>query len=254
MTKPSEVTRPSDILPDQVRKSAYVNQMFAAIAGRYDVMNRVMTGGQDQRWRRLIVKECRLPSGGHLLDVATGTGDIGFEAMRLRPDVHVTGVDFTHEMMLVGQRKADREGLLDVHGSRLRFADADTLSLPFPDATFDAVCSGFLMRNVSDIARAFAEQRRVVKPGGRVVCLEITRPQTPLWRDLFGVYFFRLVPLIGSLLSGERQAYTYLPHSTLAFPLPQALKGIMEGVGLRRVRYKVMMLGTVALHVGEVSA
>ncbi|MFZ1240070.1 MAG: class I SAM-dependent methyltransferase, partial [Anaerolineae bacterium] len=182
------------------------------------------------------------------------TGDIGFEAMRLRPDVHVTGVDFTHEMMLVGQRKADREGLLDVHGSRLRFADADTLSLPFPDATFDAVCSGFLMRNVSDIARAFAEQRRVVKPGGRVVCLEITRPQTPLWRDLFGVYFFRLVPLIGSLLSGERQAYTYLPHSTLAFPLPQALKGIMEGVGLRRVRYKVMMLGTVALHVGEVSA
>ena len=252
MTKTKDAMATPAILPDLEQKPTYVNQMFASIAGRYDVMNRVMTGGQDQRWRRLIVKQCHLPTGGHLLDVATGTGDIGFEAMRLRPDVQVTGVDFTHEMMIIGQRKAYREGLLDVHGSRLRFADGDTLSLPFADATFDAVCSGFLMRNVTDIARAFAEQRRVVKPGGRVVCLEITRPQAPLWRDLFSLYFFRLVPLIGSLLSGQPQAYTYLPHSTLAFPLPQALKGIMESVGLRRVRYQTLMLGTVALHVGEV--
>ncbi len=250
--KPIETTMPSIILPDQVQKPAYVNQMFAAIAGRYDLMNRVMTGGQDQRWRRIIVRECALPTGGHLLDVATGTGDIGFEAMRLRPDVRVCGVDFTHEMMVVGQEKAGREGLLDVHGPRLRFARADTLSLPFADGAFDAVCSGFLMRNVTDIAGAFAEQRRVVKPGGRVVCLEITRPQTPIWRDIFALYFFRVVPLIGRLLSGQSQAYTYLPHSTLTFPLPAALAGIMQSVGLKRVRYNVLMFGTVALHVGEV--
>lgn len=240
------------VLPGLDEKPIYVNQMFATIAGRYDTMNRIMTGGQDQRWRRLVVEACRLPRGGHLLDVATGTGDIGFEAMRLRPDVVVTGVDFTHEMLRVGQDKAYRDGLVDVHGSRLRFADADALSLPFDDDAFDAAVSGFMMRNVTNIARAFAEQRRVVRPGGRVVCLEITRPSLPLWRDLFRFYFFRVVPWIGGTVSGQRRAYTYLPQSTVAFPRPAALQGIMESVGLRQVTYRTLMLDTVALHVGTV--
>jgi demethylmenaquinone methyltransferase/2-methoxy-6-polyprenyl-1,4-benzoquinol methylase len=109
-----------------------------------------------------------------------------------------------------------------------------------------------MMRNVTNVARAFAEQRRVVRPGGRVVCLEITRPGLPLWRDLFRFYFFRIVPWIGSLVSGQRQAYTYLPQSTVAFPRPAALAGIMESIGLRQVTYRTLMLDTVALHVGTV--
>ncbi len=240
------------VLPELAEKPVYVNQMFAAIAGRYDVMNRIMTGGQDQSWRRLVVDACNLPRAGHLLDVATGTGDIGFEAMRRRPDVVVTGVDFTHEMLRIGQDKAYRQGLIDVYGSRLRFADADALGLPFEDDTFDAAVSGFMMRNVTNVARAFAEQRRVVRPGGRVVCLEITRPGLPLWRDLFRFYFFRIVPWIGGIVSGQRQAYTYLPQSTAAFPRPAALAGIMESIGLRQVSYRTLMLDTVALHVGTV--
>lgn len=248
------VTRdaPDSVLPVLAEKPVYVNHMFATIAGRYDMMNRIMTGGQDQHWRQLVVAACDLPPEGHLLDVATGTGDIGFEALRQRPDIAVTGVDFTYEMLQVGQNKAYRAGLIDMYGPRLRLASADALGLPFDDHTFDAAVSGFMMRNVTHVAQAFAEQRRVVRPGGRVVCLEITRPTLPLWRNLFQLYFFRIVPRIGGLVSGQRQAYTYLPQSTVSFPRPAALAGIMESVGLRQVSYRTLMLDTVALHVGTV--
>ena len=249
MTPKNQFT--SSVLPNIEQKPAYVQHMFAQIAQRYDLMNRVMTGGQDQRWRRLVIEACNLPYGGALLDLATGTGDIGFEALRIRPDVRVTGADFTFEMMHVGQSKAYNECFVDEHGPRVRFNQADALNLPFPDATFDAVCSGFMMRNVTDVGHAFAEQRRVVKPGGRVVCLEITRPALPIWRDAFQFYFFNVVPLIGGLLSGQQQAYTYLPHSTIAFPQPHVLKRMMESVGLNHVSYRTLMFGTVALHVGE---
>jgi len=231
-------------LPSSDQKPRYVRDMFAAAARRYDLMNRLMTLGQDQKWRRLVVEACHLPPGGRLLDVATGTGDIVLEALRLRPDISAVGSDFTHAMMRVGQGKDPAR--------RIPFIEADALRLPFPAASFDAACSGFLMRNVTDIAAAFAEQRRVVRSGGRVVCLEITRPATPIWRDLFHLYFFRFVPRITALVSSNKSAYTYLPASTLAFPRPPQLAEIMQSVGLRNVRHRTMMLGTIALHVGEV--
>lgn len=231
-------------LPPLEEKPRYVREMFAAAARRYDLMNRLMTLGQDQKWRRMVVESCQLPPGGRLLDVATGTGDIALEALRMRPDVRVVGADFTHEMMRVGQNKDA--------GARIPFVGSDALRLPFPAGCFDAACSGFLMRNVTDIAATFAEQRRVVRAGGRVVCLEITRPATPLWRDLFQLYFFRFVPRVMAFASSNKGAYTYLPHSTLAFPRPPQLAVIMEEAGLRNVRYRILMLGTIALHVGEV--
>jgi len=226
-------------------KRAYVNQMFARIARRYDLMNRIMTGGQDVRWRRLVVQAANLPAeGGRLLDIAAGTGDIAFEALRQRPRLaQVIAADFTLPMMRVGQRRAaGRPGCWHA---------ADTLRLPYPDDFFDAVVSGFLLRNVVDVRRALAEQTRVCRPGGRVVALDVPRPADTFFGRLFQFYFHRIVPLVGGVISGQRDAYTYLPASADAFLRPDELQEVMEEVGLRRVRYRMLMFGTVALHVGE---
>jgi demethylmenaquinone methyltransferase/2-methoxy-6-polyprenyl-1,4-benzoquinol methylase len=224
--------------------------MFAGIAPRYDLMNRLMTFGQDRAWRRAVVRLCALPKGGRLLDVATGTGDIACEALRADPSALVVGLDLTREMMLYGRSKSPHPPAPSPEVKVNIFTEADALALPFPDNSFDAACSGFMMRNVTDICAAFAEQARVVRPGGRVVCLEITRPVLPVFHELFDLYFFRLVPFIGGLISGRRDAYTYLPHSTLPFPRPPELARIMESVGLHDVCYQTAMLGTVAFHWG----
>ena len=216
--------------------------MFTAIASRYDLMNRLMTLGRDQAWRRAVVRLCALPRGGRLLDVATGTGDIAYEALGADPTAQPVGLDLTREMMLQGQGK---------HAGRVfPFTEGDALALPFAQDTFDAACSGFMMRNVVDIRAAFAEQARAVKSGGRVVCLEITLPRTPIFGQLFRFYFFKVVPFVGGLISGRPEAYTYLPHSALAFPRPAELARIMASVGLHDVRYRLAMFGTVAVHWG----
>ena len=241
---------PQSILPPNSEKRSYVRRMFAAIAPRYDLMNRLMTVGRDQIWRRTVARLCALPTGGQLLDVATGTGDIGYETLRLDPTAHVVGLDLTREMMLRGRHKHSGPDFPFTEGPVLSLVEGDALALPFADATFDAACSGFMMRNVTDVPAAFAEQVRVVRPGGRIVCLEITLPRAPVFGRLFHLYFFRIVPLIGGLISGQREAYTYLPESVVAFPQPAELTRIMESVGLRDVRFQTAMLGTVAVHWG----
>jgi demethylmenaquinone methyltransferase/2-methoxy-6-polyprenyl-1,4-benzoquinol methylase len=228
--------------PSAAGKRAYVNRMFAAISPNYDLLNRLLSGGRDMAWRRYAVQEAALPRGGWLLDVATGTGDVALEVLRQVPGAHVVGTDFTLEMMRSAQTKAG--------GCPVSWNGGDALCLPFPDNTFDAAISAFIMRNVVDIPRAFAEQRRVVRPGGRVVCLEICRPTLPVFRTLFNLYFYRLTPIIGGLISGHPEAYIYLPDSLAYLPSPEELVAIMESVGLRQVRYRRMTLGTVALHVG----
>ncbi len=224
-------------------KRQYVSTMFARIAHRYDLMNRVMTGGQDVRWRRLMVTEAALPPGGRFLDVATGTGDVAFEALRQQADIAlVVGADFTLPMMHVAQARAAHRPV--------RWTGADTLCLPFPDDTFDAVASGFLLRNVIDVPVALAEQRRVTRPGGRVLVLDVTRPADTPWGELFRFYFHQVVPRLGGLISGQSDAYAYLPRSADSFLRPDELATTMELVGLHQVRYQQLMLGTVALHVG----
>ena len=230
------------VLPPSSEKRGYVRQMFGAIAPRYDLMNRLMTLRRDRVWRRTVVRLCALPCGGRLLDVATGTGDIGYEALRADPTATVVGLDLAPEMMLLGRRKQ--------RGRSFPFIEGDGLSLPFGDNTFDAVASGFMMRNVVDITLAFAEQIRVVRPGGRVVCLEITLPRTPVLGRLIEIYFFRVVPFVGRLISGHREAYMYLPESVAAFPSPLELKRMVESVGLRDVRFRTAMFGTIAIHWG----
>ena len=226
-------------------KYIYVNDMFARIAERYDLMNKLMTGGQDVRWRRLVVEAAQLPHrGGSLLDIATGTGDIAFEALRRHAQLDVViGADFTLPMMQIGQRRAGQKPV--------RWSGADALHLPFPDNAFEAVVSGFLMRNVVNVTQALREQHRVCKPGGRVVILEIPRPPDTLLGQLFRTYFHHVVPRLGSLISGQPDAYRYLPSSADTFLSSPELRAKMETVGLSNVSYRMLMMGTVALHMGE---
>jgi len=223
-------------------RAHYVQEMFARISARYDLMNRLMTGGRDVAWRREVVQLADLHSSARLLDVATGTGDILIEALRQQPAVLAVGSDFTLAMMVTGKAKEGAQAI--------RWNAADALRLPFPDDTFDAATSGFGVRNFIDREQAFREQRRVLKPGGRVICLEISKPPKNLLRPFFLFFFNQIVPLVGGLISGQRDAYTYLPQSVNEFLTPDELKAIMERAGLREVRYKRLMMSTVAIHVG----
>jgi demethylmenaquinone methyltransferase/2-methoxy-6-polyprenyl-1,4-benzoquinol methylase len=249
-----QATQPEHLIPSEKlpgfkpeEKASYVNRMFGQIAPKYDTMNRLMTFGLDQGWRKVVVRETGLKPGGVALDVATGTGDI---ALVLAEAVGSTGSviasDFSLEMMKPGPGKADKKGV----GKIVRFMAADALNLPYEDNSFDAITTGFAMRNVVDIERAFSEMRRVVKPGGRVVCLEVAKPKFALVRLGHQLYFNKIVPIIGSLISGHKEAYTYLPESAKNFPPPEKLKQIMESAGLKEVRFKLYGLGAVAIHVG----
>jgi demethylmenaquinone methyltransferase/2-methoxy-6-polyprenyl-1,4-benzoquinol methylase len=240
MSQPESTNR--SVLPTAEEKPAFVNSMFARIAPTYDLVNRLMTLGQDQRWRRELLALCNLPPNGALLDVGTGTGDIAYEAMRLYPTVQAYGADFTFEMMAAGVGKAP--------GFALPFTQADVNHLPYPDGTFDAVVSGFLVRNVVDRTAAFREMARVTKPGGRVVCLETTPPGESLVGQGSELYFRKVVPILGGIVSGDSTAYTYLPQSTTSFVEPEELKRTMERAGLQGVIYRTLMFGTVAIHVG----
>jgi len=227
-------------------KAEQVQCMFSAIHDHYDRMNRLMTLGRDQAWRRAALRETALPPRGLLLDVATGSGDVLLQAARLYPQARGVGVDFTPEMLARAQARLAPAGL----GDRFSLIQADALWLPFADETFDAAISAFMMRNVADVPRAFREQRRVVRPGGRVVCLELTWPRTAFFQRLFALYFQGFVPWLGSRLSGHPEAYRYLPESVAGFFTPTQVQDFMEDAGLTEVRYRTLMLGTVTVHVG----
>ncbi len=224
-------------------RADYVQAMFARIAGRYDLMNRVMTFGQDLRWRRYVIRQAQLPPRGRLLDIATGTGDIAYEGLRRHPDIQAVGGDFTIEMMLVGKRYAQRRAL--------QWVAADTLALPFAANTFDAVTSGFLMRNVIDLPGALREQVRVTRPGGWVVILESSPPPRNLLRPFIRLHLNLVIPTIGRLLTGEADAYRYLPDTTQRFQSPGALAVSMRDAGLQNVDYRLFMFGTIAVHKGQ---
>lgn len=227
----------------QGERANYVQGMFDRIAARYNLMNRLMTFGQDMRWRRFVVQQAKLKPGSKLLDLATGTGDIAFEAVRQVPGAQVVGGDFSLGMMIVGQHQP--------LGDRVEWSGTDALNLPFPDNTFDAVTAGYLIRNVIDIPRAFAEQWRVLKPGGRVVILDTTPPPKNLLRPFILIHLRFVIPLLGRLVSGNPDAYKYLPESTQAFKTPDELAALMRNSGFENVAYKRFMLNTMAVHWGE---
>ncbi len=226
-------------------KSQYVQNMFGRIARRYNLMNRVMTLGQDMRWRRFVVKKAALKPGQTMLDIATGTGDIAFEARRQTPSAHVIGADFAMPMMHVGQT-------LPMGGS-IDWLGADALNLPFPAESFDAVTSGYLVRNVPDIPRTLSEQVRTLKPGGRIVILDSSPPKKNLLYPFIMLHLRYGIPLLGRLIAGSEgaDAYQYLPESTQAFKTPDELADLMHAAGIVDVGYELFMFGTMAVHWGK---
>jgi demethylmenaquinone methyltransferase / 2-methoxy-6-polyprenyl-1,4-benzoquinol methylase len=224
-------------------KARYVKGMFSRIARTYDFMNVLMSFGQDGAWRRFVVNKARPSKGGLALDVATGTGRIAQETARR--GTNVVGIDSCPPMMVQGRN----EGV--GAGEPVFFAGGDALNLPFPDSTFDCATTGFAMRNVTDIEAVFREMVRVVKPGGRVVCMEVGKPRWRVTRLFHQVYTRGVVPLMGRLIVGDSDAYSYLPNSMGKFPPPQELARIMIRAGVRNVRWKQLTFGAVAIHWGE---
>jgi demethylmenaquinone methyltransferase / 2-methoxy-6-polyprenyl-1,4-benzoquinol methylase len=213
--------------------------MFDRIAGVYDVMNSVMTAGLHHRWRERAADLARVGPGTRALDVATGTGDLAIALARRGGDV--VGSDFSEGMLERARAKS----------AAVRWEQANALALPYDDNSFDAATVGFGARNFSDLRTGVAEMTRVVRPGGRVVILEITTPTKPPLSTFFSLWFDRVVPLLGRV-TGEDQAYSYLPSSVKRFPGPRDLGSVMVGVGLGDVRWILTAGGIIALHSGTV--
>jgi demethylmenaquinone methyltransferase/2-methoxy-6-polyprenyl-1,4-benzoquinol methylase len=227
-------------------KAVYVREMFAAIAPRYDLTNRLMTAGVDEGWRRRAVRELAPPPGGRILDLCCGTGDLSFHLARTDPTLRVNGVDFCDPMLDGARKRAPRE---DPSG-RTSFQLGDVMALPFEAAAFDGATMGFSMRNVVDIVATLRETRRVLRPGARFVNLDVSKAPNPLFRRAFNLYFYGLVPLLGGAIGGSKTAYRYLPNSLTNFPNADELARHFETAGFRDVRYVRLGGGAIAVHVG----
>lgn len=227
-------------------KGRLVSEMFTRIAGRYDLMNGLMTFGMHHGWRRAAARETIASPEGPALDLATGTADLAIELSELHPHRDVVGADFS-----LGMLEVAREKILATGGARrMHLVAADALALPFEDRSFACVTSAFLLRNLADLRQGLSEMRRVTRAGGRVVALEITQVTLPGFAPLFRLYFHRVVPAIGRVVAGDRDAYTYLPQSVDRFLSPPELGRLMESVGLRAVKFRRLGLGSVTIHTG----
>jgi demethylmenaquinone methyltransferase/2-methoxy-6-polyprenyl-1,4-benzoquinol methylase len=216
-----------------------IKKMFGSISRRYDILNTLMTFGQDRLWRRRVVQQTKLRREGILLDVGAGTGMIALEALRHNPELKVVAADLTLDMMKVGREYAGDKDIM--------WCCTDALRLPFHDKTFDAAASGYLIRNVPDIRLCFSEQFRVIKPGGKVVCLDTSPPQKNMMRPFVLFHLKIIIPLLGGLISGKWGAYRYLPESTRSFKTPQEITRIMETVGFKDITYQRYMFGTIVI-------
>ena len=237
---------PADNTPGTLEETQ-VRAMFDRIAGLYDRMNTVMTAGLHHDWRRRAADLAALAPGDRALDVATGTGDLALElSRRVSPGGEVVASDFSERMLEIARAKAARGTQ-----SALRFETANALALPYADDEFDAATVGFGARNFSDLDQGLREMARVVRPGGRVVVLEMTTPQRPPLSTFFRLWFDRAVPLLGRL-AGDPEAYDYLPSSVRRFPGPSDLAAVMSDCGLSEIRYLLTAGGIIAIHVGVV--
>jgi demethylmenaquinone methyltransferase/2-methoxy-6-polyprenyl-1,4-benzoquinol methylase len=228
-------------------KQSYVQRLFGRIARIYDIMNRLMSFGLDRYWRAFAARYLALATGELGLDLGVGTADLSIAVIRCSgPGTHMIGMDITPEMLDQGRIKLARLGLQD--RIELRIGDAEHIDLP--DNSVDGCCSAFTVRNLTDIRQGFREMLRVVRPGGRVVCLEISHPPGRIFGALFYFYFYKLAPLFGTIIGKAFEEYNYLPHSLTSFPDAPTLQAIMEEVGWSEVHFYRLTGGIVAVHVG----
>ena len=232
-------------MPDDFKGKSLDQQkeLFTSIARQYDTINHLMTGWQDIRWRRAAVKQLRLPPGGTLLDIGSGNGQIIQEATRQYPDCQCIAADLTQAMMIIGK---ERIGALNAF-----WTTADSAFLPYPNDSFNGVISGFLVRNLRDIHQGLIEQYRVLKPGGRITILDTTKPPKHILAPLIRFYMTKVIPAIGGLLTGYREAYTYLNDSTVGFLRAEELAAYLAAVGFKKVAYQQFTFGMITVHWGE---
>lgn len=228
-------------------KEEFVHGVFSSIAHRYDLLNTTLSFNRDKYWRKFAVGQTNLKPGGAALDVCCGTGMLSIElAKKLDSNGRVVGLDFCENMLdkaVENIRKTQYQSMIElVHGN--------AMELPFEDNTFDCATIGFALRNVPDIARCISEMRRVVKPGGKVVSLELAKPSAPLFKQMYYLYFERLVPLLGKLGVGKDGPYQWLPNSLRVFPHQSVIRDIFSQTGLKNAAYHELTGGIVAVHVG----
>ncbi|MBS3750948.1 MAG: ubiquinone/menaquinone biosynthesis methyltransferase [Anaerolineales bacterium] len=227
---------------EEARSDQQVQEMFSRIAPHYDLLNRLMTGWQDIRWRRFVIGKTNLPQDGYLLDLGTGTGDLAREALKQYPSAHPVAADFSLRMMRIG-----KENHLKPKGT---WTAAHAGKLPFPENTFDAVVSGFLLRNLSDLMGSLREQYRVLKPEGRFVVLDTTKPSQNPFSPAVRFYLYTVIPALGKWVAGLEDDYTYLPESMDNFLRAEELLAYLAAVGYKKLEFKRFMLDTVAVHWG----
>lgn len=220
-----------------------IREMFDAVAPRYDFLNRLLSGGADGRWRRRAIAALELTPGNRLLDLCSGTGDLGLAALRKVPQIEVIGVDLAHNMLVRAEAKRN--------GTRYRLVQGDAERLPLLDAAVDHACVGFGIRNVASLQAVLGETARVLRPGGRFAVLEFTLPPHPLFRRLYAAYFHHVLPRLGGWVSGRRDAYAYLPASVSRFPRPETLARRIRGAGFREVSWTLLSGGIAALHLAH---
>ena len=230
---------------DSEEFATQVQGMFDRIAGVYDAMNSAMTVGLHHQWRQRAVDRAGVGPGSDALDVCCGTGDLALELRRrIGPDGRVVGCDFSEPMLELARRKSGEEGL------PVEFGWADALDLPYGEESFDAVTIGFGARNLAGLDRGIAQVARVLRPGGRLVILEITRPQREPLASFYSLWFDRLVPMLGNL-AGDSEAYSYLPDSVRTFPEPRELAGRLDAAGFAEIRWLLLAGGIIAIHSGS---
>ncbi|MCH7587703.1 MAG: ubiquinone/menaquinone biosynthesis methyltransferase [Chloroflexi bacterium] len=227
----------------RTERARFVQTMFGRIAERYDLLNRIMSFGQDVHWREEAIQRLEIRANTAIIDLGSGTGDIAMAVANEHPTVFMVASDFTSEMIRVGKQRPD--------GNMVAWVIADTEQLPFADESFAGVISGFLLRNVSDITQALAEQHRLLASDGKVVSLETTPPRKNLLRPLLNFHLNHIIPILGKIIAGDAEAYTYLSSSTKKFLTVESLAEHFNNAGFMHTKYVRRMFGTVGIHWGE---
>jgi len=233
-------------MADRPPKEEYVEKLFTSIAPRYDLLNSLLSFNRHKYWRAFSVRQCRLSPSDRALDVAAGTLDFAVELSKaVGPSGEVVAVDFCRPMLELGRQKIERQGIANISA-----IEGNAEHLPVPSDSFRAATIGFALRNVADVERTIAEMARAVEPGGRVVCLELARPQGPVFKHIYNLYFNRVLPFIGGLISRSHESYAYLPASLRSFYTREELTRVMKKVGLADIEVHDLTGGIVAVHIG----